>query len=124
MRLPFFNSKGNSKLIVPLPEQVRSVFQVYFRSEGTPPSPEALKKMTGSWVAAHVPEPLRALLEDYLETPLFTITVEDKSRVPTPSAEIIEGFPAGEAEHRRYEEATHVATIVTDDILRQPRPGL
>lgn len=124
MRLPFMKPKDREPLRIPLPDLATCRYIVYFRlREGARPSAGELRTIIVEWLARYTEEPLRGLLQAYLEAGLLQIEVAARGTSHEPTQAMIRAFRPGELEERRYDEASHVVHIVGDDLLKHPRAG-
>lgn len=124
MRLPFFRAQTiQESLRLPLPATVDIFHGVYFRAEEPPPAPEALFEAVRDGIARSVGDPLRAVLLEYLDQGILSLSVEPRDVYPAPSAEDLRAMSDREAVDR-YERATHVVVVHAPDTLLPPRAGL
>ncbi len=125
MRLPFFNPrKGTDPIRLKLEAMIQVGFPVYFTSQrAQPPSPEALLPVVKSWVERHAQDPLRAGILAFLDRGFVVLQVVPRNEFPEPPPELIQSWRPGELEERRFQQATHVVVVATQDLPRHPHVG-
>jgi len=125
MRIPFFPSRtGDEPIRIPLPELLQNRFGIYFRPSGSSlPGTGELMAAVRSWLSTQSTGPLRAGAESYLDQAWISVRIAPKEALPGPPVELLRYSGAGEAEQRRYRNATHVVGISAPDAVGPLRIG-
>lgn len=125
MRLPFFGPKKSSgPLRLPLPASTTVAYAVYFRSQRPdPPTVAQLLPVVTAWLERHAQNPLRQAIREFIDRGLLQIQVGGRDLIPAPPPELLRVWQPGELEERRYAQATHMITIIGQDLLGPPRFG-
>jgi uncharacterized protein YegJ (DUF2314 family) len=109
--------------LVPTPTFSLMVYCRYPSEYGLPSERDA-EEMVWNWIQENSSDPLKAAVISYFEQGHLSMELHERGNVPPPPDTLIRAFNPGEAEERRYRDATHVVVIEATDLLLPPRVGL
>lgn len=113
------------EVAIPLDPTPTIGFVVYFYAgDEAPPEPDAMLRLTDSWLDEHTQEPIRSGIRAFCEQGLLTIQIHAREEIPLPPDEMLRAYGPGEIEERRYRNATHTVFVGAMDLLLPPRIGL
>jgi len=99
---------------------------VYCRLENghSAPDSEELLRYGADWAEAHIAEPMRTGIQEFLRQDLINLFIHDRAEMPEPPDDILRAYNPGETEERRFRNANHAFVIGSPDLLTAPRIGM